>query len=383
MSLFDEVERTFQGPSDYNESRYNYYNRSARKDISEIRRTLNSWFDQIPSSDQVSFKSSLIKKFDDGFYELFLHALFKSLGFEVVIHPLLEHSTKRPDFLIKKGSLEIYVEAKISKDKSNKEEAYEKMKNQFYDSLNKIKSPNFLLAIEELDFISGRQPKTKDIIRKVEQELSKLDPEVVTSEIDKNGVRSVKIEYNDRDVHIVLNPTPVIKSARVEKKRRALGVFPIESYQGGGEEALRKSIELKANRYGELDKPFIVCVNALSDKTDSVYDIDNAIWGSLAISFTDNPEDQDRKWVRLRDGIFLDKKGPRHTNLSAVLITQIYPHNIPVANYWLYNNPFANYIIDTDKLALISSFVQDGYMHTNTGNNLDLILGINKDWLKK
>ncbi len=58
MKLFDDIERTFLGPSSNNETPYNYYNRSARKDVETIRETLENWFLKIPEKDKKEMKAS-------------------------------------------------------------------------------------------------------------------------------------------------------------------------------------------------------------------------------------------------------------------------------------------------------------------------------------
>ena len=59
----------------------------------------------------------------------------------------------------------------------------------------------------------------------------------------------------------------------------------------------------------------------------------------------------------------------------------ICPHNIPVANYWLYEHPFSENKMDFNKIGLKFNYVDKGYFIDNTGDDLDEILGISKDWL--
>ena len=87
MKLFDNTSRDFLGFMDMNETDYNYYNRSARKNIAIIRDTLENWFSEVSDSEKYSMKSRFKKSFDETFYELFLHNLFKKLGYKVKIHP--------------------------------------------------------------------------------------------------------------------------------------------------------------------------------------------------------------------------------------------------------------------------------------------------------
>lgn len=379
--LFDSIERTYMEAAKHNENTYDYYNISARKEISIVRDTLEDWFCNYPKNEKKELKSRFKKDFDSAFYELFLYQLFYKLGYNIIIHPDLPSSPKKPDFLISKDDLEIYVEAKVVKNKTKEQEAFERKINEFYDNLNKLNSGAFLLHIEHFNVLTEKQPSTKGIISHIEYELKKINPDLLNDEIDKDGMDKLPaIEYNNGDIHIIVRPIPVIPSARMEKKR-PIGIYPVETFLGGGEESLKDSIEKKAKRYGKLDKPFIVCMNSLDIMTSGKIDVDNAIWGSLALSWSTNPEDRDEKWIRQLDGVFLDKKGARLKNLTGVFVSKICPHNIPVANYWFYEHPFTENKVDFKKIGLKFNYVEERHFVDNTGDDLDEILGISKDWL--
>lgn len=380
-NLFDSIERTYLEAAKHNENTYDYYNISARTDITKVRDALEGWFSRYPKEEKKELMSRFKKDFDSAFYELFLYELFSKLGYKIIIHPDLRSSPKKPDFLISKDDLEIYVEAKVVKNKTKEQEAFERKINEFYDNLNKLNSENFLLHIESFNILTQKQPSTKGIITHIEQELKKINPDILSAEIDKDGVDKLPvIEYNNGDIHIIIKPIPVIPSARKEKKR-PIGMYPIETFWGGGEESLKDSIEKKAKRYGKLDKPFIVCMNSLDIMTSGKIDVDNAIWGSLAWSWSTNPDDRDEKWIRQLDGVFLDKKGARLKNLTGVFVSKICPHNIPVANYWFYEHPFSENKMDFNEIGLKFNYVEKGHIMDNTGDDLDAILEISKDWL--
>ncbi len=367
MKLFDDIERTFLGPSSNNETPYNYYNRSARKDVETIRETLENWFLKIPEKDKKEMKASFKKSFDDTFYELFLFSLFDALGFKIEIHPAVPNSTKKPDFLIVKDNLEIYVEAKIAKDKTTQEEAFEKMRNTFYDTINKTKASRFALAIEELSFLSGKQPKAKRIVTFLEDTLSKLNPDSIEELIKTNRLNLPQITYSDEDVYVIFNPIPLSPEAEFDEDKRAIGMFPMETFWGGGEEIIRESFSLKAKRYGELDKPFLICINALSKRTRLRMDVDSAILGSEILP--------------LKSGVFADENGPKRKNVSATMVNQLYLHAIPNSQYLLYENPYAEFPIDFDKLGLQHNYIKKNSIIKSEGNDLDKILKIEKSWL--
>lgn len=380
-SLFDSIERTYLEAAKHNENTYDYYNISARRDITKVRDTLENWFCNYPKDEKKELKSRFKKDFDSAFYELFLYEFFSKLGYKIVIHPDLPLSPKKPDFLISKDDLEIYVEAKVVKNKTKEQEAFERKINEFYDNLNNLNSGAFLLQIEHFNVLTKKQPSTRKIIKYIEEELRKINPDRLNEEINKSGFeRLPAIEYNNGDIHIIVKPIPVIPSARKEKKR-PIGIYPAETFWGGGEESLKDSIEKKAKRYGKLDKPFIVCVNSLDIMTSGKIDIDNAIWGSLALSWSTNPENRDEKWVRQPDGVFLDKKGVRLKNLTGVFVSKICPHNVPVANYWFYEHPFSENKIDFNKIGLKFNYIDKGKIVDNTGDDIGDILEIPTDWL--
>lgn len=380
-NLFDSIRRIYLEAAKHNENTYDYYNISARTDITKVRDTLEGWFFNYPKEEKKELKSRFKKDFDSAFYELFLYELFSKLGYKIIIHPDLPLSPKKPDFLISKDDLEIYVEAKVVKNKTKEQEAFERKINEFYDNLNKLNSDNFLLDIESFNILTQKQPSTKGIITYIEQELKKINPDILSEEVNKNGFEKLPaIEYNNGDIHIIVKPIPVIPSARKENKR-PIGIYPIETFWGGGEESLKDSIEKKAKRYGKLDKPFIVCMNSLDIKTSGKLDVDNAIWGSLALSWSTNPENRDEKWIRQLDGVFLDKKGARLKNLTGVFVSKIYPHNVPVANYWFYEHPFSENKMDFNKIGLKFNYINEGKIVDNTGDDIGDILEISKDWL--
>lgn len=61
MKLFEHKNRTYLQPAAYNEKTFQYYDRSARKDVSIIREVLNSWFDNYPQSEKEELKKDLRK----------------------------------------------------------------------------------------------------------------------------------------------------------------------------------------------------------------------------------------------------------------------------------------------------------------------------------
>lgn len=75
--------------------------------------------------------------------------------------------------------------------------------------------------------------------------IKKNRPRHIERRIRENGIQNLpKIEYKNRDVHIIVSPIPVSPSTR-EEKIRPIGIYPAEAFWGGGEESLKESIEKK------------------------------------------------------------------------------------------------------------------------------------------
>jgi hypothetical protein len=380
--LFDEKIRVDLDPSLHNENTFDYYDRSARKDVSNVRQLLNEWFLGYPVSEQGELKSRFKKTFSSAFYELFIYHLFRHQGFEIEIHPEIPNSNKRPDFLLKKGSVEFYLEAKEARDKSDNEEALEKRINQVYDSLNKIKSPNFFLKIDELILKSTKQPSTKKAIEKIETEIANFDPDVLTEKLTKFGLeKSAKIEYESDDLKLVVSLIPKIESARNLDTARPIGMYPIETFWGGSEDSIKDSFTKKSKRYGLLDKPYFICINAIGIKGEGDFDVESALWGSLAYTWSTDPNNRNERMERQRDGIFLDKTGPRCKNVSGVLVTKVMEFNLHAARHWFALHPFTDVPFDFSVFDLTHNFVSAGQVKTETKQTIGEILKITSTWL--
>ncbi len=380
MKLFINKQRTFQGPADENEKTYNYYDRSARKDIGNVRELLESWFENLPNNEKNETKERFKKDFDSVFYELFLYNFFLKLGFEIIIHPIIKNIKKRPDFLIKKDNLEIYVEAKISEAKSEVEKSFDNLLRRFYDKINKIKSDHFIFHIEELTIKTTNQPSTKELKAKILEKLATLNH---NTELEKAKIKNFdnfqKINYENNEINISITFLPVNVLA-IGNTRRSVGITPIETFIGGAEEAIRESIRKKSKRYGKLDKPYLICVNALSIKSSSLHDIDSAIWGSLAISFSTNPENTNGKFIRNADGIFYNNRAKRIRNVSGVMVNRIFPNNIPNSKYWIFAHPFSENPLDFKRFGLPYCYIKESQVINKDCQDLGDIFELPIDW---
>lgn len=372
--LFDMFTRTYDGPAQYRENIYGYLNRSARKEIENVRDRLENWFSELPRNEKKEMKERFKKSFDSVFYELFLFQLFKCLGFTITLHPDIPGSSKKPDFLLKKNNLEIYAEAKITKYQSQSDEANERRVNEFYDTLNKMKSENFYLFIRKLKFKTKNQPQTKGLIKFLEEKLKNLYVNDLYDAMSAGKYSEApQLKYSDEQLEIVVVPLPANPDAR-GKINRPVGILPLQTIFDGAEESLENSISTKANRYGKLDKPYLICINAQSVKSASWHEIENTVWGSLAFTWSSNPEERDEKLQRRPDGVFLKGKEVKMTNVSGILVTQVSATDVMQSMYRLYKHPFSENSFDFEQLGLKYCVVENNFIKTVNGDDLGQIL---------
>jgi hypothetical protein len=380
MKLFEDKVRTDLNPAKHLDDSYDFYDRSSFKEVEEIRVKLNDWYGHYPEQDKVDLLFRFRDSFSSAFYELFIHELFRRQGFTLLPHPELPNSTKRPDFLAKKGSIEFYLEAREATDLSDAEKSLKNRTNVLYDTINTMNSPNFFLRINDLNFKSDLSPSGRKIVNFLEKEVVKYDPDILTEELLKHGIdASQRIQYEDKNISITFSLIPKSPAGR-NKPGRPIGMYPFHSFWGGSEDSIKTAIERKATRYGKLDKPFIVCVNSTSDKMTDEHDVYNALFGQEKISWSTNPEKRDEKWIRDGGGIFKGPKGAEFTRMTGAFVTNVHPGNLHVVKHWLVKHPFSAIQLDFVNLDLTYSFVNSDRIETKQQKSVKEILEIPDKW---
>ncbi|HEX2623140.1 MAG TPA: hypothetical protein VHL11_23430, partial [Phototrophicaceae bacterium] len=273
LKLFDDIERTYLGPSKFSEARWIFMNRTALPGYEYLRVFLQNWFDDYQTSSVKRY--SLWKNFhsdkDDehlsAFFELYLCQLFKAQSFKVEIEP--EWESKRPDFLLSLSSgqkilLEatgLYPENKFSKSK--------KQEQLVIDYLNEhLHSPNFFLHIRISRSPVGKPPSAQ-ILRQVEQFLSRLnyDEVVERSQNDVNmGLErfpSTICDHQTWSIEIIAIPKKDI--ARGKPGMRPVGSMFYDVVTVNTASHIKHSIDRKYGHYGDLNVPYLLALNVMED----------------------------------------------------------------------------------------------------------------------
>lgn len=369
--LFDNPNPDYYGYSNQNENAYDFFNRSALPKFVVVKDKLEELFSQYPEEHKYELKKRFKKTFQSSFFELFLYSWFKGLGFSVKIHPDLGVSGKKPDFLVSKGRIEFVVEAQVVSGKSEEQANEERKKNEFYDHINKLRLNGFFIEIHELEFKSNNQPSTRALKAFLREEITKLDQNEIRERLNVGGFSNLNpIVYEDDDVRVVINPIPIDKVEDDEdNSKNIIGMWPMQFSSGRELESISKAILKKAKKYKKLGYPFLICINSHIIFMTSKRDAQNVVWGT----YGDNIENY--------NGIFYSDKKFINTELSGVLITKVFPFNIPVADYWIFKHPQSKFEIDFKMLGLEHNDVDTFKIRRNEGLSFNDAFKIDPNWL--
>lgn len=95
----------------------------------------------------------------------------------------------------------------------------------------------------------------------------------------------------------------------------------------------------KAGKYGDLDLPFLVAINAQEQHLDRI-DMMEALFGKEG--YLMSRESEDVRMVREPNGLWTSATGPRYSRVSAVLlVSSLVPWSVGSCSPWLFLNPWA------------------------------------------
>ena len=205
--------------------------------------------------------------------------------------------------------------------------------------------------------------------------LAQLDPEQLQQQLDQGGFRAIPTFYYEDDLaRVEISPIPKSKEGRNKPELRTIGMYSSEPQWMAKDVSIKNAIKNKASRYGVLDKPYIVCVNATGTIGIDDHEIQNALFGSLSIEYNVGAPIPDERWVRQKDGIFRGSNGAQHTRLSGVFVTNANPGTYRTADHRLILHPAAALPIAADLIGLSYQQAINSKLEKITGKSLADIL---------
>lgn len=337
-TVFDAYIRTNENPASYEESSFGFLNRVAGAFWEQTRSLVEEWANHIEGDDDYAdlrarLRSSDDRQYNSAFLELYLHEMLLRTGHSVTPHPTLPQTTRRPDFYAERDGVGFYVEA-IVPTWSNTQDARRSRRNRFFDVVNRLESPNFILMIRSLREGSST-PAAARLRTELRKWLAGLDPDSI-HDLDF----APRYSWKQGDWSAEFSAIPKKKEARGEAAgdRRAIGVYAHEPARTVDEaRTIRRALASKDGEYGNLGKPFVIAVGLFVHDSDYWHSM-NAFFGRETIEWSEGSDES--RLVRATDGYFGTPGDWEHTDVSSVLlVNQLQPYQVPKAEVTLWHHP--------------------------------------------
>lgn len=338
--LFDDVERTDSAPGTHQESSFDFLNRIAGDYWDHPRALMQDWLDRIPTTREYNdlrqrFRSRDDETFRSAFLELYLHEVLTRAGYTVTIHPDVQTTSYRPDFLAERDDHRFFVEA-IAPGSTPAKKAAAQRRAVLFDTVNQLGNPNFMLWLDELD--EGMSPPASARLRNALRHwLTGLDPD---DEWDAENAPKYRWEHDGWTV--TFKAIPKNRDARGTKPNdRAIGVYGHTGVSFIDDApTIKKALETKHRKYGDLGAPFIIAVGTYIHDTDRWHS-SNALYGHFAVQIGETPEGPTAsRQIRQPDGYFGAPPVWANRNVSGVLlVNQLMPYHVHRAELTLWRHP--------------------------------------------
>lgn len=343
MLIFDDLSRTDTGPAAFAEGSFAYYNRSARPEVGSVRDLLEQWIAAYPDQGRQDLIHRLREDFGSfqaAFFELYLHALFLALGHRVELHPELDGTTKRPDFLVapSSGGGQFYVEAVVAGDESVDQRTERRLHDRIQDDINAFRHQGFFFILARLDGRPAEYPRRRMLHEFLRVTLEGLDPDEVERRIrsGESISRTLRRRFSHKGLQLELYPWPKSPAARGDEHYRSVGAGPVRVPRSTAREAIRAAVKGKAGRYGELCLPYIVAVNCASRWGVEEDEVREALLGREELRI---PRGGEPRFVYDGEGAFTHKHAPVNTRVSGVLaFRDLAPPSVLRAEIRLYHH---------------------------------------------
>jgi hypothetical protein len=377
MSIFDDIPRNSMAlPA--GEAQFSYLNLSARPEAARVREKVDTWIAEYPEKNRnelvARFRSAIGDQHHSAFFELFLYHLLLARGCKVLeIEPTLPHTTKSPDFLAENGAQKrFYLEAVQASGLSSQDFAARARLSTALAAIDSTPSPLHFLDLT----VSGSPAEplsTKKLVTALKSWIASLPSDETAKDVppfmwDEHGAKMelrglTRNKPDEGGRAIGISRTPVM---RIEPSRE-----------------IRPALKKKASRYGKLDHPYLVALNALSTHHSEEAVID-ALLGTSVVRFSKGPNGEEIvEELRQPDGIWYGPPDgqPQNTRLSGVLaLKRIDPWNFCTKTGLFVPNPWAAKPLP--KLGLgTAEFVLKGNQYERVeGQPMHALVGLPAAW---
>jgi hypothetical protein len=339
-SLFDDARRDDTSVAGFQESTFAFMNRIAGGYWDHPRLLMQQWMDRI--NDDITYNDLLQRlrsgdneQFRSAYLELYLHESLLRAGYEIVVHPELQGTTRHPDFLAVRGDERLYVEA-VAPGSTAAAKAEAGRRAVLFDAVNRLQDPNFILWLDH--FVDGpRPPKAAHLRAELRQWLRRLDPDAPWT-----ADAAPRYDWREDGWEAGLKALPKKFEARgLRPDSRAIGIYGhSEASFVDDAPGIRKALAAKHHEYGDLDAPFVIAIGTYMMDSDR-WHARNAMYGQLAFEFDPNSDGEaPTRVIRQADGYFGTPPDWQNRNVSGVLlVNQLMPYYFQRAEVTLWRHP--------------------------------------------
>lgn len=377
--LFARTERTDRSFRRQSESTFQFLDRIAGPFWDRVRALMEDWLAEYPETHRGELVSRLRDddaSFRSAYWELYLAALVHAHGGTVTCHPSVPGTKNQPDFLVEGLGEPFYLEAKVL-EQGGEEGVRSRSRDEIWEGLNdRVTSEHFFVALD-IEKYGRSAPPISKLAKSVDDWLTSLDPSAVNGRGDDE-------QFN----HYWADPSTgweislrLIRKSRHSPEHRLVAMGGAESGFFGDREDVRNAITKKYKHYGTaLDQPLIVALAVHRIGVDD-WDVDQALFGDEVLIW-DSANPGNARGGRARNGLWLDRTGPRATRLSAVLTAErIAPWGVAESRLVLWRNPWAQRPVElVFSNALRVELVDDRLVRIDAGEKSRECFALADDW---
>lgn len=376
MPLFDDIERVSLAIPRAGESRFTYLNNSARPAAAAVREFLTSCVADYPEegrSDLITRLRSIDTNFESAVFELIVHQLLIRSGHRIVaIEPVLPGTTKRPDFLVAApDGTEFIVECVVANGRSEQALGADRRLAAALDAISETPSPRHFLSVH-IEGAAGAMITTRVLRRRLAQWIEALPDGVAAKEWP---------EFVHEEHGLTLTVSVLVERRRpfeVGERSVAATHFPVRVAQPG--EDVRGSLEKKANRYGDLGRPYVIAVGDVGNFHGEHHLMDALLGSQVVVINRDVPGGNPRA-ERADNGLWTNGRRARKRGVSGVL----YLAGMDAWRPWgrtirLVTNPWATHPLDDGVLPVPKLLPIDGEFRPVDGEHGPGLFGLDEDW---
>lgn len=379
--LFDDVPRTDGAPSGYRESHFAFLNRADSVFWGRVRDQLDAWYRAFPDADgdlRRRFRSDEPGQHYAAWWELYLHAVFRRLGFAVATHPDSGTTGGRPDFKLTRSGTAFLMEAATVFSGIVEDGRHGAREAEVLDALESVADPDFSLSVA-FERVGASSPPKARFVRDVREWLKTLDPDVVRRESEAGADPPARSFAPAIDWEVHLRAFALSPEARGAPDHRMIGIGPASVGMVNDREKLAAKLRGKSRRYGRPGIPLVIAVLSLSSFADDD-DVEEALFGSRAIqvSVTDPLTTTP---VRQPDGLWQGSGGPSARHVSAVLHgSNILPQTCVGQLPRLWHHPWAAHPLTLDLPFAASRVEADRLVAHDARSDAATVLGLPAAW---